>query len=140
MTKLFTILLSFLLFFPSFSFAQPIHLSPLQWTVTNTAAANGTPSATKAAAAGTRHVATSITACVSVSTTVATTLRVDLKDDTTVVWTGFVNVPTTTSANQCILLSGLNIVGTTNKDMVLAFAAVLGTTNTGTVTLTGYSL
>lgn len=104
---------------------------------TNKATA-GTPSATIAASGAddTRLVCNYIHASIACAGTAQTPIAVQLLDDTTVVWEGVLAAPIGGFAE--ISLHGLNIPGTPNKAMTLAFAAANATAVVGCVSFGAY--
>ena len=110
-----------------------------EWAVTNQATA-GTPTISKAAAAGVRHVCTGISISVSAGATAQTPVVVNLRDGATGAGTILASWALSTIANSTtgLNLAGLNIVGTAGSAMTLEFAATTATAVVGSVNLFGY--
>jgi len=113
---------------------------PGNWSIQHDPAVNVLATVTRAAAAGTKHICTSIHATLAA---VAATgvIKLYLKDGTTVgpiIWSAALICPANTVS--VISLSGLSIGGTTNNAMTLEFGAAPGLTNFENVSLTGFSV
>jgi len=115
---------------------------PGDWSINHTpAAATQATSTRAAAAAGIRHVATSISAVVSTLGTAQTAaLILNLRDGATgagtILWSVQISLPVSTT--WTISISGLNIVGTAATAMTLEFAAANVAASFASVSLTGY--
>ncbi len=113
---------------------------PGMWAINSMPAANTQATASKAAVASTRHVATSITATFAAGATAGAAVAINLRDGATgagtILWTGYLAAP----ANdvRVLVISGLNIPGSANTAITLEFAAAGGATTLESVTLTGY--
>lgn len=112
------------------------------WSVTNTPAAATQATASRAAgAAGVRHVATTITACLAAGATAQTPVVVNLRDGATgagtVLRSWAISAPVNDS--KCADLSGLAMLGTAATAMTIEFAAAGVAASQQTVTLTGFS-
>lgn len=112
------------------------------WSITNTQASGSQATVSKAAGGGTvRHVATSISACLS-GTAVQAPLVVNLRDGATgagtVLRSWVLGIATINDAH-CIDPSGLNITGSANTAMTIEFAGAGAATSTATVNLSGYN-
>lgn len=112
------------------------------WSVTNTPAAAAQATASQAAgAAGVRHVATTVTACLAAGATAQTPVVVNLRDGATgagtVLRSWAISAPVNSS--QCVDLPGLAMLGTAATAMTIEFAAAGAAGTQETVTLTGFS-
>lgn len=108
------------------------------WSVNDEPAADTVASATKAAgAAGVRHVATSITACITGATAAVSTVR--LLDGASVIWAGRISVGTATGSGF-LTVSGLNIPGSPATAMTLEVSDPGVATASVSAALTGYSV
>ena len=113
------------------------------WSATHTPATATQATASRAAgAAGVRHVATTLTACIASGITVQTPVLINLRDGATgagaVLWSGAVSAPANDS--NCTIISGLAMIGTAATAMTLEFAAAGAAATQETVTLTGFSV
>lgn len=110
------------------------------WSVYHAPAAATQATIAKAAAAGRRHVATSITVCLSSVAAQAAPVVFNLRDGAsgagTIKWTAAIIAPAT--QGQCVSAS-VNIVGSPNTAMTLESAAAPATSNFAAVTLNGYT-
>lgn len=119
---------------------------PGDWSVTHAPAANTKATASKAAAAGVVHVATSISVALVAGATAPTavTLTVNLIDGasggSTYLWQSAISLAAVAGQSNPINLSGLNLAGTAGTAMTLEFSAAGGTNTVESVTLTGYDL
>ena len=120
--------------------------NPLQWSVVHAPAVNNQATASKTAVAGQRHVCTSITATLVADGTGGSAVSgsVVLRDGATgagtVLWqAAMAFAGTANTAANPIVISGLNIVGSTNTAMTLEFSAGPGTHSQQAVTMTGYT-
>lgn len=120
---------------------------PGDWAASHAPAANTQATASKAAGgAGVRHVCTSISARIVGGTTApsATTATLNLRDGATgagtilMSWT--LSLAGAIAAQDEVVLSGLNIVGSANTAMTLEFAAASGANTLQSVNLSGYSV
>lgn len=122
--------------------------TPGQWSVVHAPAAATQATASRAAKAGFRHVAQTVTATLAAGTTVpgaATQVTVNLRDGATgagtIIWSAQIALPATIAATaQPIILSGLNLVGSVNTAMTLEFSGAGATNTFEAVTLTGYDI
>lgn len=121
--------------------------TPGQWSVVHAPAANTQATASRAAKAGFRHVAQTVTATLvaGASAPTAVQVTVNLRDGATgagtVIWSGVMSVPATAGqSSQPLVLSGLNLVGSVNTAMTLEFSAAGGANTVEAVTLTGYDI
>lgn len=112
-----------------------------RWAVQHAPAAAAVATISKAAAAGARHVATSITVCVSAAATAQTPLQFSLRDGAagagTIVWTARLSAPANSSA--CLTPAPLFVLGSVNTAMTLESAGVTVAGSFATVALTGYT-
>lgn len=104
-------------------------------------AATTAASASKAAGGGTtKHVATSVTVCIS-AVAAQPDIIFNLRDGATgagtIVWTARLGTPTL-GATQCVTSPPLHIVGSNNTAMTLESAAAPAATNFATASLSGY--
>lgn len=115
----------------------PFDGRPAVIAATNKATA-GTPSAVIAASGAddTRLVCNYLHASIACGATDQTPVSVQLLDDTTVIWEGVLAAPAKGSAE--ISLHGIDIPGTPNKSMTLAFSAGLAANVVGCVSLGAY--
>lgn len=116
--------------------------TPGQWQVTHVPAANTQATASKAAGgAAVRHVAQTLTACLG-GTLQSALVNVYIRDGATgagtILWAAQILAPA--NDNECITLSGLNLLGTANTAMTVECSAAGGVSTNETVTLTGYSV
>jgi hypothetical protein len=111
---------------------------PGEWAVTDSDGGGGTPSATKAAGgAGVRHVITGVTG--SMCGTAATgNIMCTVKDGSTVVWSRKLRLIANGQAG--FEATGLNIIGTANTLVVVAFDDAPGSAVVSSVNATGYSV
>lgn len=122
--------------------ASNLELVRNDWSVRDAPADNVIAVATKAAVAGMRHVATTITACLASTGISSIVVKLHLRDGAsgsgTILWSGILGV---TGINQCqqISVTGLSITGSTNTDMTLEFSST-ATTISQSVTLTGFDI
>jgi len=112
------------------------------WSVTNTPATATQATVSRASGGGSvRHVATSVTVCVSAAGTAQTPLLFHLRDGGTgagtIIRSWAFSAPINTSA--CEDISGLNMTGSAATAMTIESAAAPVTAAQATVTLTGYS-
>lgn len=109
------------------------------WAINHAPAAATQATISKAAAAKTRHVATSITICVS-AVAAQSSLQFNLRDGAsgagTVVWTA--RLGGAASTFQCVTSGPVYIVGSVNTAMTLESSAAPAATNFATVSLSGY--
>lgn len=120
-----------------------VQVVPLStWRVTDTDVGATQSVASKAAGAATiRHVATSISACMS-ATVAQVPITVNLRDGATGAGTIIRSWTIGVSAvndSKCVNESGLNESGSANTAMTLEFVAAGAATTTTTVNLSGYS-
>jgi len=110
-----------------------------EWAVTNQATA-GTPTISKAAAAGVRHICSGISISVAAGATAQTPVAVVLRDGATGAGTilGSWALATPVNGVAALNLTGLNIVGTVNTAMTLEFSGATATAVVGSVNLFGY--
>lgn len=117
---------------------------PIDWSVTNVpAAATAATISRAAAAAGIKHVCTSISATVStVGTAQTAALVLNLRDGATgagtILWSTQISLPV--NVTWQLNLSGLNIGGTNATAMTLEFAANNVAASFSSVAMTGYDL
>lgn len=108
------------------------------WAVNHAPAAAAAATISKAAVTGVRHVATSVTICIS-AVAAQGTLQFNLRDGATgagtVVWTA--RLMGVIGTGQCLSMP-VFIVGTKGTAMTLESAAAPAATNFATVSLTGY--
>jgi hypothetical protein len=139
MKKLFAALV--LLPFVAFAQVPPAGGFSKTWAVYHQPAAATQATISKAAATGKRHVATSITVCVS-AVAAQGTLIFNLRDGATgagtIVWTARLMGPA--ASGQCVSSGPLAITGTSNTAMTLESAAAPAATNFATVSLAGYTV
>jgi hypothetical protein len=121
-------------------------VSPLNWSITHTPAANTQATITQALATGFRHVATSISFTFAADTGIvaAATVLVNLRDGATgagtILWSQRVSVPATAGSCTTVSLGSLSIPGTASTAMTLEFAAAGGASTFESVALTGYDV
>lgn len=119
-------------------------VAPLStWSVTHTPAVATQATASKTlGAAGVRHVATTITACLGTNVTLQTPIIVNLRDGAsgagTILRSWVFALPINSS--NCVNVSDLAIIGTAATAMTLEFEAAGVANSQATVTLTGYSV
>lgn len=118
--------------------------SPGEWVVTHFPATGNQATASKSAgAAGVRHVARSITACLAgaANATLGNANTLQLRDGAsgagTVVWSSLIMNAANTS--NCVFFPDINIIGSAATAMTIEFAAANAASSQATVTLTGYS-
>jgi len=108
------------------------------WAIQHQPAAATQATIGRAAAAGTRHVATTITVCVS-AVAAQPTLIFNLRDGATgagtILWS--VRLMAVIGDGMCVV-APINIAGTVNTAMTLESAAAPAATNFATVSLNGY--
>lgn len=119
---------------PALALPQSVYST---WAINHAPAAAAQATITKAAAAGARHVATSITVCVSAAATAQTPLQFSLLDGAAVLWTVRLSAPVNSTA--CVALPHEPFLGTVNTAMVLQSAGVTVAGAFATVALTGYT-
>ena len=111
------------------------------WAIQHAPAAAAVATISKAAAAGSRHVATSVTVCVSAAATAQTPLQFSLRDGATgagtILWTVRLSAPANSTA--CATLPHEPFVGSVNTAMTLESAGVTVAGAFATVALTGYT-
>jgi hypothetical protein len=121
-------------------------VSPLNWSIAHTPAANTQATTTQALASGFRHVATSISFTLAADTGIvaAATVLVNLRDGVTgagtILWSQRVSVPATAGSCTAISLGPLSVPGTAGTAMTLEFAAAGGASTFESVALTGYDV
>lgn len=116
-----------------------VSAGPGEWAVEHRPAVSTQATISRAAVAGVRHVARSITAslvAVAAQTVVDVLLRDGATGAGTVLWSTRVSAPA--GGNVQVSLTGLNIVGSVNTAMTLEFSAAPVATNFEGVALTGY--
>lgn len=135
---------SLLLLLPTLALAQvpPSGGHASTWAVQAQPAAAAVATISKAAAgANYRHVATSITVCVSAVAAQAP-LAFNLRDGATgagaILWTVKLSAPL--GYGQCVTVGDLAITGSLNTAMTLESAAAPAASNFATVSLTGYTI
>lgn len=117
-------------------------VSPGCWTEKHEPAAATQATKSKAAAAGTRHVCTHITAILSTTDTAqSSVIYIYLRDGATGAGTILWEMPVTASTNTTVGYAGPipNIVGTANTAMTLEFSGAGVSNSKQTVTLVGFS-
>jgi hypothetical protein len=117
------------------------------WAVQVASAVNTVATISKAGVAGTRHVATTITACLVGHTAAPAAtgqLNVVLRDGATgvgaVLWAGTLSIPAVAGECRVFTVSGLFIIGTAGNAMTLEFQTAGGANTFETVSLTGFDL
>ncbi len=109
-----------------------------QWAIQQVPAAATQATISRAAVAGRRHVATSVTVCVSAGAAqgaLAFNLRNGASGAGTVLWSALLSA--SAGQSMCVALP-VNIAGSTNTAMTLESAAAPAASNFATVALTGY--
>jgi hypothetical protein len=128
---------------PVLAFAQVNQtVSPgTSWAINHAPAAATQATISRAAVAGQRHVATSLTICVD-ATAAQSSLVFNLRDGATgagtVLWTA--RLSGAASTNACLSSGPIFIVGTANTAMTLESSAAPAATNFATVSLVGFEL
>ena len=114
--------------------------SPGEWSVNHLPAVGVQATITRAGVAGRSHICRSITAAISAGAAVSAVSHIVLRDGVSgvgaILWGAVLNAPINYSDN--IVISGLNIVGTSGNAMTLEFLAAGVATDTQSVSLTGY--
>lgn len=125
---------------PTFAEAQVAAPASVSWAIQHQPAAAAAATISKAAAAGTRHVATAITVCLT-ATAAQTGLVFNLRDGATgagtILWSA--RLSGAASTNACVAIP-VHIVGSVNTAMTLESAAAPAATNFATVALSGYDV
>lgn len=114
---------------------------PGSWSVTNTSAAAGTATVSKAAgAAGVRHIATGFTASIAAGAAAQTPLTFVIRDGATgvgtIIWTGVLSAPANDSANVGQALP--NLVGSAATAMTIEFTGGGAANTLQSVSLSGF--
>lgn len=95
-----------------------------------------------ASVVGQRHVCTSITASLSNLGSASAIDQLVLRDGPTttgtILWTTYLGTPAIEGANCNVFLSGLSIAGSVNTVMCLEYTTGAGSSNTESVSITGY--
>jgi hypothetical protein len=111
------------------------------WAVQHQPAAATAATITKALVTQRRHVATSITACVS-AVAAQPVVIVNLRDGATgagtILWSG--RLMATIGQGMCLTTGPIAIVGTAGTAMTLETASAPAATNFATVSLAGYTV
>jgi hypothetical protein len=113
---------------------------PGQWAVINAPAAATAATISKAAVASTKHVAKSITVCISAvaaQPNIVFNLRDGATGAGTVVWTALLSAAAGTSQCQSATFT---IIGSTNTAMTLESSTAPAATNFATVSVSGYDI
>jgi hypothetical protein len=124
--------------------AQPLPTSRPghEWGIQNSPVAATQATISKAAVANTRHVATSVTVCIS-AVAAQPGITFNLRDGATgagsIIWTA-VLANSTVGGSTCVTSPPLNLIGSSNTAMTLESVGAPAATNFATVSLTGYSL
>lgn len=133
-------LAAFVLFCPHDALAQG---AGQQWGITNTSAAAGTATISKAAITGFRHVAMCVSASIGVGAAAQGPVTFVVRDGATgagtVIWTGTMSAAaagTGMIAQQC----GLNIVGSVSTAMTIEFTAAGAANTVESVSLSGFTM
>ena len=109
-----------------------------EWTAVEAQADDTVAGISRLADPNGRHVCRSITASVA-GLTAADALRVvTLKDGSTIIWSAVLMNAANDTAS--ISVSGLNIVGTKNTVMTIAFSDASGTGTQQSVSISGYTI
>lgn len=126
------------LLLPALGSAQNVYQ---RWHINHAPAAAAQATISRAAATGQRHVATSVTVCVSAAATAQTPLQFSLRDGATgagtVAWTVRLSAPA--NSTYCVT-APVEILGTSNTAMTLESAGVTVAGAFATVSLSGYTL
>lgn len=111
-----------------------------RWSIQHAPAAAAVATISKAAVPGARHVATSVTVCVSAAATAQTPLQFSLRDGATgagtIVWAVRLSAPANSSV--CAAPAPVFILGSVNTAMTLESAGVTVAGAFATVSLQGY--
>jgi hypothetical protein len=133
-------LLAALALVPELGSAQVATNPAVSWAIQHQPAAAAAATISRAAVAGVRHVATSVTVCLT-ATAAQTGLAFNLRDGATgagtILWT--VKLSGAASTNACVALP-VHIAGSPNTAMTLESASAPAATNFATVALTGYEV
>lgn len=108
-----------------------------EWGIEVSAAATVQATVARAADAGGRHVCKSITASIATGATASGVEEVQLLDGATVLWSCLLSAPANGTAN--ISVSNLNLIGTKNTAMTIAFVAGGAATSQESVAISGYT-
>lgn len=125
------------------AFATPVQSvrKPLEWGIMHQPGATTAATISKAAVAGVRHVATGFVACIA-AVAAQPDIKVVLRDGATgagtILWTA--RLSSTAGTAQCVSSPPLNIVGTAATAMTLETVTAPASTNSATVSLSGYSV
>ena len=123
--------------FPVFGYAQSVYSF---WAIQHAPAAAAQATISQAADAAGRHVAKSLTVCISAAATAQTPLQFTLRDGATgagtVLWTA--QLSSVANSSNCVM-ANVDIIGTKNTAMTLEAAGVTVAGAFATVSLNGYT-